>query len=548
MARKPAPRPRVDSPRVLAWLARLEAQLDLESLVRDFCKALMELSGVDRCSIMVLDSDTSQLVVRWAYGIKVKIGRHRLKFRMGEGLAGWVARSQKAFCSTDTMREPRFVPRPAAAAKAKRFREVRALCCLPLVWEGRTVGVVNLSSFSPSYRFRWVGTSPARRFLGQLARLIAQATLLREAQAITERLRRQAKATSETVAQVSHEVRTPLALVSEAAQQLLDGLAGKLSLEQEELARMIKAQAERMLSLVTELLDLSRIEAGRMSLQREPVDLAEVARDVSTRYELLIMPRRMTLQMDPVPPVYGDRIRLAEVVENLVANAVKFTPAHGAITLRLSCHGRSAEMSVSDNGIGIPPRERRRLFERFGQLKVPLHMNTRGLGLGLAIVKEVVHLHGGTIRVDSQQGRGATFTVSLPLYTPSFALTEEFRLMREHAAREGRALAVQLVRPGNRDALDLPKLLGVLRRQVSREDRVLEDLAGGVIILSVLDAENLAALKRRIQEILAGHPECVHLGELSWGWSLVPKEGTSLPVVLELARKRAGSREEMVRV
>ncbi len=527
------------------WLHRLEAQLDLEPLMEGCCQALLELTGADRCSIMVLDSDTEQLVVRWAHGSRVKLAKKGgLKFRMGEGLCGWVARSQKAFCSVDVSREPRFMP---PSQPNRHFRPVKAICCLPLVVEGRSVGVVNLSSFNPTRRFRWTQTAAAKRFLDRLARVISQTTQLREAEAITQRLRRQAKATSETVAQVSHEVRTPLALINEAAQQLLDGLAGTLSSDQEQLARLIRAQGERMLKLVTELLDLSRIEAGRLALQREPLDPAEVVRDVQSRYTLLVSPRKLKLELDPVSPVYADRNRLAQVVENLITNAVKFTPSDGTITVRLKARGRCAELTVADTGIGIPPKEQRRLFEKFSQLRVPASMNTRGTGLGLTIVKEVVQLHGGSVRVESAQGKGASFIVSMPFYSASFALTEEFRVLREQAAREGRVLAVQMLQAQPGGAVQMDRIAHMLKQQVSREDRILENPSGGILILSVLEQEGLEAMRQRIRKMLADLPE-EGLSGLLWGWALVPSEETTLPGVLGLAHRRARGEEEAARV
>ncbi len=531
---------------VEAWLGRLENQLDLEPLMEGCCRALLDLTGADRCSIMVLDSDTEQLVVRWAHGARVKVKKKGgLKFKVGEGLCGWVARSQKAFCSVDAGREPRFVPQ---GPQDRKFRQVKAICCLPLVMEGRTVGVVNLSSFAPSRRFRWTQTRPAKHFLDRLARVIGQTTHLREAQAVTQRLRRQAKATSETIAQVSHEVRTPLALINEATQQLLDGLVGSLSAEQKQMTQLIKAQAERMLKLVTELLDLSRIEAGRLALRRESLDPEEVIREVRERYELLVSPRKLILELKAVPAVYADRSRLTQVVENLLTNAVKFTPSGGTITLRLEARGRCAELAVSDTGIGIAPKEQRRLFEKFSQLKVPAAMNTRGTGLGLAIVKEISQLHGGSVRVESQPGKGATFIVSLPFYNPSFALTEEFRVMREQAAREGRSLAVQLLQMKPGKQMPSAKIVELLKQQISREDRILENPGGGILLLSVMDAEGFQAMRRRIQTFLSAQLEEANLSDLGWGWALVPREETALPGILELAHRRAYGEGEAARV
>ena len=529
-----------------SWLRQLEKQLDLEPLMEGCCRALLELTGADRCSIMVLDSDTEQLVVRWAHGSRVKLKKGGgLKFRMGEGLCGWVARSQKAFCSVDASREPRFVP--TGPAKNSQFKPIKGICCLPLVMDGRTVGVVNLSSFAPSSRFRWTESAAAARFLDRLARVIGLAAHQREAEAVTQRLRRQAKTTSETVAQVSHEVRTPLALINEASQQLLDGLAGELSAPQQQLTQLIKAQADRMLKLVTELLDLSRIEAGRLALRRESLDASEIIRDVQSRYTLLVSPRRLLLELEAVPAVYGDRSRLSQVVENLVTNAVKFTPSDGSITVRLKPRGRCAELTVADTGIGIPPKEQRRLFEKFSQLRVPASMNERGTGLGLTIVKEVVQLHGGSVRVESAQGKGTSFIVSLPVYSPSFALTEEFRVMREQAAREGRVLAAQMLQAKPGKKMPAEKIAKLLKEHVSRDDRILENPGGGLLIFSVLDEEGFQPMRRRLQEVLKAHAGEVSLSDLAWGWVLVPREETQLPAALDLAHRRAHG-EEAVKV
>lgn len=518
------------------WLQKLEQQLELESLMEGCCKALLELSEADRCSIMVLDNDTDQLVVRWAQGSRVKFKGSGLRFRMGEGLCGWVARSQKSYCSLDATREPRFVPQQGTR---KGFREVKSLCCLPLVDQGRTVGVVNLSSFTSSKKFGWIRRLEARRFLSRLARVISQATMLREAQITTERLRRQAKTTSETVAQVSHEVRTPLSLIMEASQQLLDGFGGTLNAEHQHGVQIIQAQAQRMLRLVTELLDISRIEAGRLALRREEMDLSDVLRDVKSRYEPLVSPRTMKLEIDSVPSVYGDRSRLTQVVENLVTNAVKFTPPEGSITLRLKAHGHLAILEVMDTGIGISSKDQKRLFHRFTQLKVPAGLGARGTGLGLTIVKEVVQLHEGSVRVSSHPGRGTTFVVHLPLYNPSFALSQEFRVMREQSAREGKALAVQVLRAKPSQKVPFEKIRELLSRQVAQDDRILDHPGGGLVFLSVLDPEGLPAMRKRLKEVLHREGGESAPSGLHWGWALAPGEETTLTGILSLAQRRA---------
>lgn len=523
------------------WLGRLEQQLDLEKLMLGCCKALAKLSRVDRCSIMVLDADADELVVRWAAGARVKTRAGAMKFRMGEGLCGWVAQSRKAHLSLDAGAEPRFIP---YRQPPSRFRPVRAISCLPLVAKGRTVGVVNLSSFSAqSHSVLWFRGREGKRFLDRLAHVIWQSLLLRESEAVAARWRKQAKTASETVSHLSHEVRTPLALVSEAAEQLLEGFSGALSPEAVRRVKMIRTQAQRMLQLVTELLDLSRIEVGRLPLRRERMDPQTLIREVVGRYEELIFPRRLKLELERTEPVYGDPSRLAQVVENLLNNAVKFTPPQGAITVGLTTRGRAAEIAVADTGIGISPREQQKLFERFSQVTVPAEAGARGTGLGLAIVKEIVNLHGGTVRVSSEKGRGATFIVSLPLYSPALALTDEFRLMREEASRQGQALAAQLVRPRAGAEVSLEKVAALLGRHVSRQDRILESPGMGLVVLSVMDPEGLPGLRHRLMELLRESPETVASDDLQWGWALVPQEESTFRGVMELLAKRAGEGE-----
>ncbi len=518
------------------WTQRLNARLDLEPLMGEVCGVLLRLSGADRCSIMVLDTTTEELSVRWAQGVRVKpFGR--VKFKLGQGLCGWVARSQKPLFSFDVAKESRFLP---AAGSRPQLKPIKAFCCLPLVAEGRTVGVVNLSTFKPETRLNnFVKQKFTKGFLGKLAQVMAQTTLLREAEATNERWRRIFKATVETVAQLSHEVRTPLALVMEGTQQLLDGLQGLLSGDQKTMVERIKAQAERMSRLANELLDLSRIEAGRMSLSRKPLALAELIQEVVHRYEPLIAPRKLRVELETVAPAYGDRLRLTQVAENLLTNAVKFTPPDGTITLTLKARGRSAELSVTDTGMGIAKREQRKLFEKFFQGGMPAGSNVRGIGLGLTIVKEIVQLHGGTVRVASEVGEGTTFTVSLPFYSPAFALTEEFRIMREQGAREGEILACQIFKGTDNRPVSWDKVLELFQRHVSREDRVLENPGGGVAILSLSDAAGFEAMRHRLEGILRAHPEVIPVAQVRRGWALVPQEETDLSAVLRLAERRS---------
>ncbi|MBI3332662.1 MAG: GAF domain-containing sensor histidine kinase [Candidatus Omnitrophica bacterium] len=506
----------------------LEAHLDLDQLIQESCRALLELTKAQRCSIMVLDGETEELAVRWAQGIRVK-PYGRMRFRVGEGLCGWAARLQRPFFSFDPAKEVRYLPSAMSNGDRRRLKPVRNLCCLPLVTEGRTVGVINLSTFGESRRFREaVKRRLSPGFLDRLAKIIAQAMLLKEAEAASGRWRRLTKGLSEMVRQVGHEVRAPLSLIKEAAQQTLEGLGEKVSSpRQRENLELIKRQADRTLKLVGDLLDLSRIEAGRLILHRHPMNPAELIREVVAEYAPLISPRRLHLKFESEPLIYGDRIRLTQVLENLLTNAVKFTPPEGAITFALRPRGNSVQMEVTDTGVGISQREQRRLFERFFQTRIPARLGSRGTGLGLAIVKDLVQLHGGTLRVASAPGKGTTFTVSFPLYTPAFALTEEFRVMREQAAREGSALGL-LTLTSPPEGPEQRQAVHFLEQEISRQDRVLINPAGagGLVVLALLDPKGFKAFARRLIGLARSAPSPLKGMALRWGWALVPQEET----------------------
>jgi two-component sensor histidine kinase len=309
--------------------------------------------------------------------------------------------------------------------------------------------------------------------------------------------------------------------------------------DQKKLVQVIQAQAQRMLKLVSELLDISRIEAGRMALYREPMSMADAIRDVAERYQMLVAPRKLILEIGTVPLIYGDKTRLAQIVENLVGNAVKFTPPDGSIMIGLREKGKYAEIYVQDTGMGIPPKQLKLLFQRFSKLKVAAGINVRGTGLGLMIVKEVAQMHGGSVRVDSEPGKGTRFSVTLPFYSSSLALAEEFRVMREQSSHEGRDLAIQLLRLKKDSKAPLTELRDILIKRVSREDRILENPNGGLVMLSVVDPEGFAAMRKRIEQVFAENSDSVNARDLRWGWALVPREGTTLTMVLPIAERRA---------
>jgi two-component system, OmpR family, phosphate regulon sensor histidine kinase PhoR len=218
------------------------------------------------------------------------------------------------------------------------------------------------------------------------------------------------------VANASHELKTPVAAVRALAETLLTALpddpeAGR------QFAERIAREAERLDVLARDLLDLSRVERGTLDV--EPVDLVGLAKEVVGGYEDLATERRVRLRSElQQVSMRGDRAQLGLLLSNLLDNALRHTPAKGTVCVRLDAAESRALLQVADTGEGIPARELPRVFERFYRVDKARARQTGGTGLGLAIVRHVAEAHGGTVRVDSELGRGSTFTVALPVAGP----------------------------------------------------------------------------------------------------------------------------------
>ena len=216
------------------------------------------------------------------------------------------------------------------------------------------------------------------------------------------------------VGNVAHEFRSPLAIFKGALDNLADGLHGPLTLDQQEPVAMCQKEVKRLARLVGDLLDLTRIEAGKLPMVREPVALQEVLRTVAQLFEGLCRARGLALTTElPAASlaVPGDRDRLEQVFVNLLGNALKFTK-QGGVVIRLTHDADSAQVEVEDTGEGIAEADLERVFDKFERVS---GLAAEGSGLGLPIARDIVGLHQGRIWVESQLGRGSRFCVRLPL-------------------------------------------------------------------------------------------------------------------------------------
>jgi two-component system phosphate regulon sensor histidine kinase PhoR len=226
---------------------------------------------------------------------------------------------------------------------------------------------------------------------------------------------RQVEATRrEFVSNVSHEFRTPLASLKAMVETLENGALEEPKVARDFIGRIHK-EIDRLNSLVGDLLELSRLERGQTELRLSPIDLGSLVEEVRAQFQARAKAKGIALEIDlpdGLPQVMGEPDRLRQVLVNLLDNALKFTPDGGRVKVSASDKGHAVEVSLSDTGIGIPAEHLPHIFERF--YKVDRSRRDQGIGLGLAIAKHIILAHGGEVRVNSEEGRGSTFSFTVP--------------------------------------------------------------------------------------------------------------------------------------
>ena len=248
----------------------------------------------------------------------------------------------------------------------------------------------------------------------ELGRKIEERT--RELATANTELIRLNKAKSDFVSAVSHELRTPLAAIKGYAALLHSGQFGPLAEPQAERIAKIEKHADLLTQLINNLLDIARIESGRTTMERRPIEVAELMTTVleQVRPQLDAKHLRLTSDHDGVQQLLGDPGHLPRVFVNLLSNAIKYTPPHGAIALRLCRDRGQVLVQVEDNGCGITPEELGKLFQEFYRTANAVNEEVRGTGLGLALVKRIVEAHAGKIWAESEPGKGSRFSFTLP--------------------------------------------------------------------------------------------------------------------------------------
>ncbi|MBI3963233.1 MAG: response regulator, partial [Deinococcus sp.] len=507
------------------------SQRDLPVLLDRIAYNAARLLKADSTAILLLDEQREYLAIAASYGLSPEVVAGT-RDHIGQSIAGRVAQSGTAILANDLPNDPRFY-NPSA-------RGERLLACIsvPMQARGQIIGTLDAHSKRRRQAFHQHHLWTLSMLAAQAAVAIDTVRTLHHAESLAEELRAAnselattSRYKSEFVANMSHELRTPLNSIMGFSEVLADGLAGALNEKQRKYVGNVLSSGQHLLSLINDILDLSKVEAGRMELSREQLDASEVVKEVLTALSPLANRQGITL-VDAVAaaPVWADHGRLRQVFFNLLSNAIKFTPSGGTVQVSTSTGGPMASFSVADTGIGIKPEDRGKLFQEFRQLDSTASRRYSGTGLGLSLTKRLVELHGGTITVQSEPGKGSTFTFTVPIMPPalpaatlpppeqgSYVLVVEddqmsgdlielylsqagYQVQRARSGQEALALACSQSPLAVTLDLMLPDLVGweVLRQL--KADATLAKVP--VVVISVLDQSGAAQQLEAVEFIL----------------------------------------------
>jgi signal transduction histidine kinase len=292
----------------------------------------------------------------------------------------------------------------------------RSLLSVPLLREQQILGALAVwrrqtGEFKPEV------INLLQTFATQSALAIHNARLFREIQEKGRQLELASKYKSQFLASMSHELRTPMNAVLGYTRMLLMNVYGELPEKVKDVHQRIDKSGRHLLGLINDVLDFSKIEAGQLALTINPYSIKDVIQAVVTGTQSLATEKNLALKIAvpaDLPAASGDERRISQVLLNLVGNAIKFTDA-GEVRIAAAATDGALEVSVSDTGPGISAADQEHIFEEFRQAEASTAPRKGGTGLGLAIAKKIVEMHGGKIWVESEVGKGSTFTFSLPI-------------------------------------------------------------------------------------------------------------------------------------
>ena len=330
-----------------------------------------------------------------------------------------------------------------------------------------------------------------------------------------EELKKLDQMKSDFVSKVSHELRTPLTSIKNAVHLLTTGKPGPINENQERFLLMAGRNIDRLAEMVNDILDLSKIEAGKMQYHFAEINLGPVIKHLIATFQFHAEAKSLKLEMDlpdVLPTVYADQSRIEQALCNLLSNAIKFTPSGGRIVLSARGVHETVEISVTDTGSGIAPEQQQQIFERFYQTEDSLTNVSKGTGLGLTITKELIEAHNGKISVESEIGKGSRFSFWLPVFSQrTLELAGIEKEIYQH--RENLCISMLLLKL-DPEALQvhpewLDQLAGLVRKFLPRAmDRIIPQPASSRLLILLVGTPKAGGIvvQQKLNDLLREHP------------------------------------------
>jgi GAF domain-containing protein/anti-sigma regulatory factor (Ser/Thr protein kinase) len=393
----------------------VSSTLDLETVLTRIVSHAVQLSGTDGGAIYEYDEASEEFLLRATDHMEEELinALRANPPRLGDGVVGRAAASREPVQIPNILEERAYAPRMRQMLERFGFR---ASLAVPLLREDRIIGGLVVRRKSAG-EFRPEVIELLKTFATQSVLAIQNARLFREIEDKSRQIEAANRHKSEFLANMSHELRTPLNAIIGFSEVLQEKLFGELNEKQAEYTDDILTSGRHLLSLINEILDLSKVEAGRMELELATFDLPLAIDNARTFVRERATKHGINLDVtvdERLGDFVGDERKIKQVLLNLLSNAVKFTPEGGRIGINARQAAGSVEISVSDTGIGISPEDQAKIFEEFRQVGGDYAHKREGTGLGLTLAKKFVELHGGKIWVESEVGKGSTFTFTLP--------------------------------------------------------------------------------------------------------------------------------------
>ena len=391
----------------------VNATLDLDEVLSTIVTKAVQLSGTDAGAIYDYDEAKKEFSLRSTYGMDEQLiaairERH---IRLGDAGVGQAAAQRRPIQIADVRSQP-----ASDVLDVVVRAGFRALLIVPLLGADKVIGALIVRRKAPG-EFPGTTVNLLQTFAAQSVLAIQNARLFSEIGDKSRQLEIASQHKSQFLANMSHELRTPLNAILGYTELILDGIYGGMPDKARAVLERVQSNGKHLLGLINDVLDLSKIEAGQLTLSLNDYSIKGVVHSVFSVVESLATAKQLALKIE-VPPnlplARGDERRLAQVLLNLVGNAIKFTDS-GEVAIKASAANGSYTLSVHDTGPGISEADRGKIFDEFQQADSSATKKKGGTGLGLSISKRIVEMHGGRIWVDSHLGEGSTFSFTVPV-------------------------------------------------------------------------------------------------------------------------------------